>query len=59
MEEIRKSHEGNAKLLSYLEAVREDVLANLEDFKGGGEEAAPSLPFLKLAKQEPSFTGTR
>ena len=56
MEEIRKSHEGNAKLLSYLEAVREDVLANLEDFKGGGEEAAPSLPFLKLAKQEPSFT---
>jgi lon-related putative ATP-dependent protease len=56
MEDIRKNQEGNAKLISYLEAVQEDVLANLEDFKGGGEEATPSLPFLKLAKQEPSFT---
>jgi lon-related putative ATP-dependent protease len=54
--EIRVRHEGNDKLLSYLEAVQEDILANLDDFKGGGEEQTPSLPFLKLAKQEPSFT---
>ena len=55
VEEIRKKHEGNAKLLAFLDAVQEDVLANLEDFKGGGEEPSSPLPFLKLAKQEPSF----
>jgi len=55
VEEIRRKHEGNAKLLSYLGAVQEDVLASLEDFKGGGEDQPSPLPFLKLAKQEPSF----
>ena len=55
VEEIREKHQGNPKLLAYLDAVQEDVLANLEDFKGGGEEPASPLPFLKLARQEPNF----
>ena len=55
VEELREKHAGNPKLLAYLDAVQEDVLANLEDFKGGGEEPSPALPFLKLAKQEPNF----
>jgi lon-related putative ATP-dependent protease len=56
LEEIRKEHEGNGKLLAYLDAVRENVLASLDDFKGGGEEPSPSLPFLKIGKQEPDFS---
>lgn len=56
LEEIRKRHEGNGKVLSYLAAVQEDVLANLEDFKGGGEETPSPLPFLKLASPQPNFS---
>jgi len=56
LEELRKKHEGNAKLLSYLDAVRENVLGTIEDFKGGGEEAPSPLPFLKIGKQEPDFS---
>jgi len=32
------------------------VLASIEDFKGGGDEAHPSLPFLKIGRQEPDFS---
>lgn len=56
LEEIRKEHEGNGKLLAYLDAVRENVLASLDDFKGGGEEQPTPLPFLKIGKQEPDFS---
>jgi lon-related putative ATP-dependent protease len=57
LEEIRRKHEGNAKLNAYLDDVREDVLANLDDFKGGGGEGAhvPQMPFLKIGKTEPDF----
>lgn len=55
LEEIQRKHEGNEKLLTYLDAVRENVLTSIEDFKSGGEEAPPSLPFLRIGKQEPDF----
>jgi lon-related putative ATP-dependent protease len=56
MEDIRRKHQGNEKLLAYLGEVQEDVLANLEDFKGAGEEPRPSpIPFLKIVKQEADF----
>ncbi len=57
IEEMRKRHEGNAKLNAYLDGVREDVLANLDDFKGGGgeERHVPQMPFLKVGKAEPDF----
>lgn len=56
LEEIRRKHEGNEKLLAYLDAVRENVLASIEDFKSGGEEAPSPLPFLKIGRQEPDFS---
>ena len=56
LEEIRKKHPGNGKLLAYLDAVQENVLASIEDFKGGGEEAPSALPFLKIGRQEPDFS---
>ena len=56
LEEIRKKHEGNAKLLAYLDAVRENVLGSIEDFKSGGEESPSPLPFLKVGRQEPDFS---
>jgi lon-related putative ATP-dependent protease len=57
LDEVRRKHEGNEKLNAYLDDVREDVLANLDDFKGGGDErAAAQVPFLKMAKPEPDFT---
>ena len=56
LEEIRRKHEGNDKLLAYLDAVQENVLASIEDFKGGSEEAPSPLPFLKVGKPEPDFS---
>jgi lon-related putative ATP-dependent protease len=56
LEEIRRKHEGNEKLLTYLDDVRENVLASIEDFKSGGEETPSPLPFLKIGRQEPEFS---
>lgn len=56
LEEIRKRHEGNERLLRYLDDVRENVLGSIEDFKGGGEETPSPLPFLKVGRQEPDFS---
>jgi lon-related putative ATP-dependent protease len=42
------------KVLSYLAAVMEDVLLNLEDFKEQTPQQSP-IPGLKLPRQEPSF----
>jgi lon-related putative ATP-dependent protease len=56
MEEIRGKHEGNEKLLAYLDAVQENVLERIEDFKSGGEEPPSPLPFLKIGRQEPDFS---
>ena len=44
LEEVRRKHEGNEKLNAYLDEVREDVLANLDDFKGAGEEPRQRQP---------------
>jgi lon-related putative ATP-dependent protease len=56
LQETRSRHDGNVKLLTYIDAVQEDVLVNIDDFKGGGEEQPPpQVPFLKLTKQEPDF----
>ncbi|RMG05734.1 MAG: ATP-dependent protease [Nitrospirae bacterium] len=55
IDEIKAKHEGNEKLLKYLEDVKEDILDNLEFFKSQSEETQPPLPFMKVPKQEPSF----
>ncbi|MGZ8431006.1 MAG: Lon protease family protein, partial [Candidatus Deferrimicrobiaceae bacterium] len=46
----------DGKLMSYLDDVQEDILGNIDDFKTPSDEAAaPAMPFLKLARQEPDF----
>jgi lon-related putative ATP-dependent protease len=42
------------KVVRYLEAVQEDILRNLEDFKEQQQPQSP-IPGLKLPRQEPSF----
>ncbi len=56
-EEIRGKYPENAKLSGWLDAVRDDVLGNIGDFKASSEEGeSPAVPFLKLARREPDFT---
>jgi lon-related putative ATP-dependent protease len=56
IEEIRAQCGRDRKLMSYLDDVEEDILENVDDFKAPSDEAAaPAVPFLKLAKQEPDF----
>ncbi|MDH4232237.1 MAG: AAA family ATPase [Nitrospirota bacterium] len=55
MEELKNKYKENEKIVSYLSDVTEDILAHIEDFKGQ-EEQSPPLPFMKLQKQEPTFT---
>lgn len=55
IEDIKKKHGDNEKIISYLDAAKEDILEHLEDFKVS-EEQAPALPFMKMPKTEPTFT---
>jgi len=54
IDEIKAKYK-DERILSYLEAVKEDILENLESFKVQ-EEQPPPLPFMKLPKAEPTFT---
>jgi lon-related putative ATP-dependent protease len=57
VDDLKNKYPVNEKLLAHLDAVREVILANVEDFKAPAEEtSAPALPFLKMQKQEPDFT---
>jgi lon-related putative ATP-dependent protease len=56
LDEIRRNHAGNEKLLGYFDAVQEDVLVNIGDFKGSPEEPQPQVPFIKVPRPEPEFT---
>jgi lon-related putative ATP-dependent protease len=55
MEDLKNKYQGHEKIVSYLSDVTEDVLEHIEDFKAQ-EEQTPPLPFMKMQKQEPSFT---
>lgn len=55
IDELKSKYRDHEKITLYLEDVKEDVLAHLEDFKVQ-EEQAPPLPFMKLPKVEPTFT---
>jgi predicted ATP-dependent protease len=50
---LKEKYAGFQKILHYLEAVQEDLLLNLEDFKP--QAPPPQIPGLKLPKQEPTF----
>lgn len=55
IDELKSKYSGHEKITNYLEAVKQDILDHLEDFKGG-EEAPSPLPFMKAPKSEPNFT---
>lgn len=50
IEELKKNYSFSEKIQSYLEAVKEDILNNLQDFKVS-EEVAPMPPFMKIPKE--------
>jgi len=54
IEDLKGKYGEIPRVAAYLDDVQEDMLKNLEDFKGG-EEAAPALPFMRPQKAEPTF----
>lgn len=55
IEELKKKYSFNEKIVHYLEAVREDILNNLQDFKIQEEAVPPMPPFMKI-QREVSFS---
>ena len=53
LDPLREKYAGQERVLDYLEAVQEDILKNLEDFKP--QASQPQIPGLKIPRQEPSF----
>ena len=54
IDEIKYKYKDNDDISKYLDAVKEDMLEHLDDFKPQ-EEQAPALPFMRPQKSEPSF----
>ena len=50
---LREKYAGLDKVSAYLDAIQEDILLNLEDFKPQAPQ--PQIPGLKLPRQEPTF----
>ncbi len=55
IDELKSKYRDSEKITDYLEAVREDILAHLDDFKPS-EEQPSALPFMRPPKSEPTFT---
>ena len=55
IESLKVRYKGNLKIQAFLEDAREDILSHLDEFKATEEQPSP-LPFMKMPKQEPSFT---
>lgn len=53
LDPLKERYNSLDKVLAFLEAVQEDILNNLEDFKP--QTAQPQIPGIKLPRQEPSF----
>jgi lon-related putative ATP-dependent protease len=51
---LKEKYAAFPKVMQYLEAVQEDILLNLEDFKEQTPQQSP-IPGLKMPRQEPSF----
>lgn len=51
---LREKYGAIPKVVDYLNAVQEDIILNLEDFKPQQQAQSP-IPGLKLPRQEPSF----
>lgn len=55
IENLKVKYKGNSKIQAFLDDARDDILSHLEEFKATEEQPSP-MPFLKMPKQEPSFT---
>lgn len=55
IESIKGKYVDNEKITTYLKDVKNEILSHLDEFKTVEEQPSP-LPFLKLPKQEPSFS---
>ena len=53
IEPLKSKYAEFSRVLAYLDDVQEDILLNLEDFKGTPQQ--PQIPGLKLPTQTPSF----
>jgi len=53
IEPLKVKYADFGRVIEYLDMVQEDILLNLEDFKGAPQQ--PSIPGLKLPVQTPSF----
>lgn len=51
IEELKKKYSYSEKILSYLNAVKEDILSNLQDFKIQEEAVPPVPPFMKIQRE--------
>lgn len=55
LDELKSKYTTHERITSYLTAVTEDILVHLDDFKAQ-EEQASQIPFIRMQKQEPTFT---
>ena len=55
IDELKNKYRDSERITAYLEDVKEDILAHLDDFKTA-EEQTPVLPFMRMPKTEPTFT---
>lgn len=53
IEPLKEKYSRSGKVVKYLDAVQEDILLNMEDFKPQG--APPQIAGIRLPRQEPSF----
>jgi len=53
LEPLREKYAELAKVLGYLDSVREDILNTLDDFKP--QSTQPQIPGIKMPRQEPTF----
>lgn len=50
IEELKKKYSFNEKIVNYLDAVKEDILNNIQDFKIQEETVPPISPFMKIQR---------
>ncbi|NJD54983.1 MAG: ATP-dependent protease [Nitrospirae bacterium] len=55
MDDLKQKYREHEKISAYLGEVTEDILNHLDDFKSQ-EEQAPPLPFMRMQKNEPTYT---
>lgn len=51
IEELKKKYSFNERIVNYLDAVKEDILNNVQDFKIQEETVPPMPPFMKIQRE--------